>query len=270
MQPWWFISDDEWSRVEPILLKDRLPKPKRSGRRVKVNLKNMAEAALHHHFANLANGYQCFGWNELPSSFGVAASSANCYYRRWLQSGQWFEFWDTLVEIRRGSEGPKPCASPMSKLTKELERAYSFFNWHFMGNALPLDVIIECSAKDSDVRGRFRADVEPKTNSKALILRVNISPHSPPSAMEICHTVLHEMVHLRNHVIGLRDCARAQYHNRHFRDSAQLFGLKGVGRNNHTRAHGSIRTSHLGKVGDRCNRSSNFALAALHKRTPLA
>ena len=45
---------------------------------------------------------------------------------------------------------------------------------------------------------------------------------------------------------------------------------KGVGRNNHTRERGSMRTSHLGKVGDRCNRSSNFALAALHKRTPLA
>ena len=52
--------------------------------------------------------------------------------------------------------------------------------------------------------------------------------------------------------------------------SGLLVSFRGVGRNNHTRAHGSIRTSHLGKVGDRCNRSSNFALAALHKRTPLA
>ena len=33
------------------------------------------------------------------------------------------------------------------------------------------------------------------------------------------------MAHLRNCVLGIKDVGRAQYHNRHFRDSALLFGL---------------------------------------------
>ena len=37
-------------------------------------------------------------------------------------------------------------------------------------------------------------------------------------------TLLHEMVHLRNFAVGLNDCSRSQYHNRHFRDAAILAG----------------------------------------------
>jgi hypothetical protein len=38
--------------------------------------------------------------------------------------------------------------------------------------------------------------------------------------------LLHEMVYVRNHCLGLADCDdRSQYHNRYFRDMAVLVGL---------------------------------------------
>jgi len=45
---------------------------------------------------------------------------------------------------------------------------------------------------------------------------------------------------------------------------------KAVGRNIYTSGRGSIRTSHLGRLVERCKRSSSFFLAALSSRTPLA
>ena len=43
---------------------------------------------------------------------------------------------------------------------------------------------------------------------------------------EVCATLLHEMVHYHNYVLGIQDCSRGgTYHNRRFRDSAQDHGL---------------------------------------------
>ena len=43
---------------------------------------------------------------------------------------------------------------------------------------------------------------------------------------EVCATLLHEMVHYHNYVLGIQDCPRGgTYHNRRFRDSAEEHGL---------------------------------------------
>ena len=43
---------------------------------------------------------------------------------------------------------------------------------------------------------------------------------------EVCATLLHEMVHYHNYVLGIQDCSRGgTYHNRRFRDSAKAHGL---------------------------------------------
>jgi len=43
---------------------------------------------------------------------------------------------------------------------------------------------------------------------------------------EVCATLLHEMVHYHNYILGVQDCSRGgTYHNRRFRDSAMAHGL---------------------------------------------
>jgi DNA-directed RNA polymerase subunit RPC12/RpoP len=44
--------------------------------------------------------------------------------------------------------------------------------------------------------------------------------------LDICETLLHEMVHLRNTQVGLQDCCRSgSYHNTKFKETAERFGL---------------------------------------------
>ena len=43
---------------------------------------------------------------------------------------------------------------------------------------------------------------------------------------EVAATLLHEMVHYYNHVVGVQDCSRGNtYHNRRFKDAAEAHGL---------------------------------------------
>jgi hypothetical protein len=43
---------------------------------------------------------------------------------------------------------------------------------------------------------------------------------------EVTATLLHEMVHYHNYILGIQDCSRGgTYHNRKFRDSAEAHGL---------------------------------------------
>jgi hypothetical protein len=41
----------------------------------------------------------------------------------------------------------------------------------------------------------------------------------------ILETLLHEMAHLKNAVADVRDCTSGQYHNKHFKKTAEEFGL---------------------------------------------
>ena len=43
---------------------------------------------------------------------------------------------------------------------------------------------------------------------------------------EVCATLLHEMVHYHNYILGVQDCSRGgTYHNKHFKASAEAHGL---------------------------------------------
>ena len=41
----------------------------------------------------------------------------------------------------------------------------------------------------------------------------------------VMETLLHEMAHLYNAQNGVRDCTSGQYHNKHFKVAAEMFGL---------------------------------------------
>jgi len=44
-------------------------------------------------------------------------------------------------------------------------------------------------------------------------------------AEDICETIIHEMAHLVNSKNGIKDCTPTQYHNKHFKTSAEALGL---------------------------------------------
>ena len=128
------------------------------------------------------------------------------------------------MALRRSADSPVPCESPLRSFIQELERAYSFFNWRFLGNALPAKVVISVGKTKPRVAGWFSASFE-SNPKKSSMPHICISITAMTSPMQLCHVLLHEMAHLRNCVLGIKDVRRAHYHNRHFRDSALLFGL---------------------------------------------
>lgn len=59
------------------------------------------------------------------------------------------------------------------------------------------------------------------------IHEINIAPdflNRPVS--EIAETLIHEMAHLKNNVLKIKDCTPTQYHNKAFKKQAEAFGLK--------------------------------------------
>jgi hypothetical protein len=123
-----------------------------------------------------------------------------------------------LLTLAPGSDSPTPCESPLRSFIQELERSYSFFNWRFMGNALPSKVVISVGETEQGFAGWFRHAFERKRKETSLP-HFGVSINTTTSVLELCHVLLHEMAHLRNYILGIKDVGRAQYHNRHFRDS---------------------------------------------------
>jgi hypothetical protein len=110
--------------------------------------------------------------------------------------------------------------SPVLPAITELQRAYSFFNLELFDNALPSMVIItiEHIRRSRRLHGYF-SPLDRYGHISVTFRCIEAGP------MEVLHTLIHEMVHFRNHVVGLPDVYN-RYHNRHFRDTAVLAGLR--------------------------------------------
>ncbi len=55
---------------------------------------------------------------------------------------------------------------------------------------------------------------------------VVIAEHLDRPVEEIVGTLLHEAAHAMNFELGISDCSRSQYHNKKFRDAAEVIGLE--------------------------------------------
>lgn len=230
----WKLSGPEWNSLKSILHPSG-KQPLRRGRPALQNLRPIAEACLYHHNFSRALRYHSTGWHQLPSSLGVAPSTANRYFCRWLRQGSWVRFCLGLMSIRnRAGSGLQPVHSSVVPVIQELERAYSFFNHRFFDNGLPVDILIVLG-NGNVFSGRFLGHFAARRGGVArqcsYSIGVNFQPFDEGSA-HVCAVLLHEMVHLCNHCLGLVDTcpSRRCYHNMVFRDTALRAGLVCEGR----------------------------------------
>lgn len=117
-------------------------------------------------------------------------------------------------------------------LLQTLYSAFDHFNRTFCStDPLPTPVINLGPAGKRPYYGWFRANswtvkTKQPDGSAPLVPEINISPEyldrSPEAVFE---TLLHEMTHLKNWVLSIKDCNASQYHNKKFKEQAENFGL---------------------------------------------
>lgn len=219
----WRLTNAEWKKLAPLLEGAASPKTGQGrprGRPRSTDLRALAQACLFRSFHSLAPSYHAFGWNDIPKSLGVSPATANRRFREWTESGAWTRFWGELQKLRSVRSVPRPIESPVLPAIIELQRAYSFFNLRLFGNVLPsrVAITIEQMRSPRSGHGTFAA-----LNCYCHVAIAFRCLRAGP--MEVLHTLIHEMVHCRNHIVGVPD-VHIRYHNRHFRDSAALAGLR--------------------------------------------
>lgn len=215
----WHLSEREWKTLSPFLRIASLAGIRRyPGRPRKTDDRLPAEACLFRFFHSLAPVNRAFGWNQIPKSLGVSPATANRRFREWTGSGAWTRFWSALQELRSRPVVVLPVRSPVLAAVAELQRAFSFLNMRLFGNALPARILLTIeSLRRPRVLGMF----SPLYESGHIAVAFRTIKAGP---LEVLHTLIHEMVHFRNHVAKLPD-VHNHYHNRHFRDAAAAAGL---------------------------------------------
>lgn len=243
----WKLTDEKWELLRPLLKQSGPATPGvRGGRPRSENDRAAAEACLYRYYHSNSEHYRCFGWNRLPKKLKISPATANRRFREWTTNGSWARFWQGWQALRNQSRKVSTAVAPRAKvpvttgwtvkrtlaifplgdIMAELERAYVFFNDCFFGGDLPRKIALSIEHKIVHrCRGYFCGHVWRKGRSDLGHIAIHTSVFDG-GAEEALAVLLHEMVHLRNSTIGLRDCdPRNQYHNRYFRDQALLVGL---------------------------------------------
>jgi uncharacterized protein YciU (UPF0263 family) len=119
------------------------------------------------------------------------------------------------------------------KAIEELYRAKDFFLEKFCDEdrvkKAKVFITIQSSNKKNNL-GHFwadRWDADPsKEKDKEIYHEININAEQMNRpANDIFSTLLHELAHLHNSVLGIEDCNSAQYHNKEFKKTAEKYGL---------------------------------------------
>ena len=109
-------------------------------------------------------------------------------------------------------------------VTDKLVEAFEFFNTELKtGLDNPVFTLIPNRGRQSYYgwywQGRWK-------DGKKTLPEINITADTlKRSVEEICETIIHEMVHYANNVMKVVDCNNNQYHNKHFKSKAEMFGL---------------------------------------------
>ena len=106
-----------------------------------------------------------------------------------------------------------------------LNKIFDLLNEEFFESALSRPTItIQSTPK---AYGHFSLRDDTWISKNGMSHEINIGAGTLARPIEdICATLLHEMVHYHNYILGIQDCSRGgTYHNRRFRDSAEAHGL---------------------------------------------
>lgn len=104
---------------------------------------------------------------------------------------------------------------------KELERIYDALSKHFGLNASRPLITIQTKGRRKNTLGWYWSDRWQEDKKK--IHEINICAESLNE--NPVETLIHEMVHYHNFCEDVKDCNAHQYHNKHFKERAESYGL---------------------------------------------
>jgi len=111
-------------------------------------------------------------------------------------------------------------AHSISPSIAEIERFILFLNKRF-GLGLPNNISISIEKTSPTYKGFFRPHLNPEhiTNEQTALNQIVLSSyHLKNSPYE---TIAHETAHFINYFQGVKDCSNSQYHNKHFKTTAE-------------------------------------------------
>ena len=117
-------------------------------------------------------------------------------------------------------------ATKMKRIYSELYRAFDHFNKIFTDNSLPKPVITIQESGRKNAYGWFGKGFWYDNDQGTGVPEINISAEYLSRGVNgVLETLLHEMAHYYNAVNEIKDCSSGQYHNKHFKRAAEMFGL---------------------------------------------
>lgn len=113
------------------------------------------------------------------------------------------------------------------KAVRELERVFDFFNKKFTNSTLPTNVLITIQSRGrrKNSLGWFSPSQWSSEGEKYSEINISAETLSQGGVYELVDTLLHEMVHLKNHQEEIEDVSKDGYHNKKFKEQAEKFGL---------------------------------------------
>lgn len=117
---------------------------------------------------------------------------------------------------------------------EELYRAKDFFLNRFCDEErvkkAKVFITIQSSSRKNNLghfwADRWDGDTTKEGEEKEIFHEINICAERMNRPVnDICATLIHELVHLHNSVLGIDDCNAAQYHNKEFKKTAEKYGL---------------------------------------------
>lgn len=114
----------------------------------------------------------------------------------------------------------------LSLALSELDRLFEVFNKHFFQNFLEKPIIIIQSTGKKPINGYCTLE-KTWSNTNEDYYEIGVSAeHLNRDVYGLCGTLIHEMVHLYNLKVGIKDVApNFVYHNKKFKLEAEKHGL---------------------------------------------
>jgi len=129
----------------------------------------------------------------------------------------------------------------------KLDLLFEKFNNKFFESSLSKPVLTLSEEGRRKAYGWFTTEKVWKDKKEELYYEINICPeHLNRPIEDVCETLLHEMIHLKNSLDEVQDCSRSGlYHNKKFKICAEKHGLNVVKTEKYGYAYTSLKPETL-------------------------